>query len=176
MRAPLPQITHPLAERHEALWLRVHTLHKDICTLAAKKPEAPVGNTERAVAEGLISDCRPFLSKRKDTLPVAAQNFAGLAVQLGQVLAQLEDFENRHAYWHGKQACRCWRVGGDPLPIGRLRQNVAIVPLTTHNGEDMRAKLAQRMENRDRRLFENGFQKGLSARQGPPESAGDSGV
>lgn len=171
MPKPLAKITHPLAERHEAVFLRVQTLHKDICTLAAKKPEAPVGDTVRATAEGLISDCRPFLAKRKDTLPVAAPTLAGLAVQLGQVLAQLDDFENRHAEWNGRQGCRCWRVEGEPIPIGRLRQSVAIAPLTTFSGEDMRAKLAKRWENQNRQIFENGFQKGLSARQGPPEAS-----
>lgn len=41
---PLPQISHALAERHEALWLRLSSLHKDICAIAAKKPEAAVGD------------------------------------------------------------------------------------------------------------------------------------
>jgi hypothetical protein len=119
----------------------------------------------------LISDCRPFLVKRKDTLPVAAPTLAGLAVQFGQVLAQLDDFENRHAEWNGRQGCRCWRVEGEPIPIGRLRQSVAIAPLTTANGDDLRAKLAKRWENKNRQIFEDGFQKGLSARRGPPETS-----
>ena len=176
MPAPLPQITHTLAERHESLWLRLSTLHKDICAIAAKKPEALVGHTERATAEGLISDSRPFLSTRREKLPVAAESFSGLAVQLGQVLAQLEDYENRHAYWDGKQACRCWRVAGEPLPIGRLRQNVAVVKLTTRTGDDLRAKLVQRMDNRNRQIFEDGFQKGLSARHGPPQTPDAEGI
>ena len=54
MRPDLPTISIPLAERHEALWLRLSTLHKDICAIAAKKPEATVGETERATAEAVL--------------------------------------------------------------------------------------------------------------------------
>jgi hypothetical protein len=168
MPRPLPHISHALAARHEALWLRVTSLHKDITTIAAKKPDAPVGDTERVLAEGLISDGRPFLSARHGKLPVAAQNFSGLAVQLGQVLAQLDDYENRHAAWNARQNCRCWRVEGEPLPIARLRPDVAVAPLTTASGEDLRAKLLRRTQNRERQIFEDGFHKGLSARRGPP--------
>jgi len=173
MPRPLPRITPSLAERHEALWLRLTTLHKDITAIAAKKPDAPVGDTERSIAEGLISECRPFLGSRNEKFPVAAQNFSGLAVQLGQVLAQLDDFENRHAAWDARNNCRCWRVEGEPLPIARLRPSIAIVPLTTANGEDLRAKLARRRHNHERQIFENGFQKGLSARHGPPQAPHD---
>src|SRR5215217_1975385 len=98
MRPEPLTITIPRAERHEALWLRMHALHKDICAIAAKKPEAPVGESERILAEGLIRDCGPFLTKPIDAMPVAALHYAGLAVQLGQFLARLEDFENRHAF------------------------------------------------------------------------------
>lgn len=162
------KITHTLAERHEALWLRLHTLHKDICAIAAKKPEALVGNAERATAEGLISDCRPFLKKPVERLPVAAQNFAGLAVQLGQVLARLDDFENRHAYWDGKRVCRVWRVAGEPLPVGRLRQEVAPFELKTYQGRDLRAALVKLETARSNRIFESGFAAGRAARLGPP--------
>lgn len=176
MPRPLPKTTLSLAERHEALWLRLASLHKDITAIAAKKPEADVGDAERAVAEGLISDCRPFLLARQGRLPVAAAKFSGLAVQLGQVLAQLDDYENRHAEWNGRQNCRCWRVEGEPRPIARLRQSVAIVPPTTANGEDLRAKLIRRQDNRDRQIFENGFRKGLLARQGPPPAEDDAAL
>lgn len=169
MRHDLPQISHFLAERHEALWLRLSTLHKDICAIAAKKPEAPVGNTERATVEGLISDCRPFLKKPADRLPVAAQNFAGLAVQLGQVLAMLEDFENRHAFWDGKAGCRCWRVAGASLPVARLRQAVPPFELKTSKGRDMREALAKLMDAKESRVYEAGFAAGRAARLGPPD-------
>lgn len=34
---PAPTVTHGLAERHEALFLRLTALHNDLSTLAAKK-------------------------------------------------------------------------------------------------------------------------------------------
>ena len=169
MPASLPQISHFLAERHEALWLRLSTLHKDICAIAAKKPEAPVGNTERATVEGLISDCRPFLKKPADRLPVAAQTFSGLAVQLGQVLAALEDFENRHAFWDGKARCRVWRVAGPTLPVARLRAEVPPFELKTSKGRDMREALAKLMDAKESRVYEAGFAAGRAARLGPPD-------
>lgn len=163
-----PQISHFLAERHESLWLRLSALHKDICAIAAKKPEAPVGNTERTTVEGLISDCRPFLKKPADRLPVAAQNFAGLAVQLGQVLAALDDFENRHAFWDGKAGCRVWRVGGPTLPVARLRAEVPPFELKTSKGRDMRAALVKLMNAKESRIYEAGFAAGRAARLGSP--------
>lgn len=165
------KITHHLAERHEAIWLRLHALHKDICAIAAKKPEAPVGSTERGTVEGLISDCRPFLKKPVDRLPVSAQTFSGLAVHLGQVLAQLDDFENRHASWDGKRACRVWRVEGEGLPIARLRQEVLPYELKTFDGQNIREALVKRMQQRERRIYENGFEAGRAARLGPPDVA-----
>jgi len=171
MPTALPKITHTLAERHEAIWLRLHALHKDICAIAAKKPEAPVGSTERATVEGLISDCRPFLKKPVDHLPVSAQTFAGLAVQLGQVLAQLDDFENRHAAWDGKRLCRVWRVEGEGLPIARLRQEVVPYELKTYNGRDIREALVKLETNRSARIYESGFAAGRAARRGAGAAA-----
>ena len=171
MRPESSKITHTLAERHEAIWLRLHALHKDICAIAAKKPEASVGHTERATVEGLISDCRPFLKKPVDRLPVSAPTFSGLAVQLGQVLAQLDDFENRHASWDGKRACRVWRVEGEGLPIARLRQEVLPYELKTFDGQNIREALVKRMQQRERRIYENGFEAGRAARLGPPDAA-----
>lgn len=163
-------ISHALAMRHEALWLRFHALHKDICAIAAKKPDALVGESERIVAEGLIHDMRPFLQKPIKPLPAAALHFAGLAVQLGQFMARLEDFENRHAHWDGKRFCRVWRIEGEGVgvPVGRLRQEVKPHELKTHDGKNMREVLAKRLEQRDRRIFEMGFEAGQAARIGPP--------
>ena len=168
MRPELPTITIPRAERHEALWLRLHALHKDICVIAAKKPEALVGESERIVAESLIRDCRPFLTKPIDALPVAALHFAGLAIQLGQFLARLDDFENRHAYWDPKRNGRMWRTGGEPVPVMRLRQELAAYELKTYKGQNLREELAKRLRQMDARHFESGFAAGRAARLGPP--------
>lgn len=117
----------------------------------------------------MISDCRPYLRKPVERLPVAAQNFAGLAVQLGQVLAVLDDYENRHAYWDGQRNCRVWRVSGDPLPIARLRQ-AGLVPQAEAQGDSpMRETFMRLMKNRERFLYQEGFRKGQAARLGPPD-------
>ncbi len=166
---PLPRTTHSLAERHEALWLRLTSLHKDISALAAKKPDAAVGDSERMVAEGLMAEARPFLSEGRSRLPVAAPLLAGLAVQLGQVLAQMENFENRHAFWDAAQGVRCWRVSGDPLPIGRLRQVGKGTEAQVEGESTMRQTFMRLMKNRERFLYQEGFRKGQAARLGPPD-------
>ncbi len=168
---PLPRTTHSLAERHEALWLRLTTLHKDISTLAAKKPYAAVGDSERAVAEALIAEARPFLIESKNRLPVAAPLLAGLGVQLGQVLAQMENFENRHAFWDAAQGVRCWRLTDDSLPIGRLRQVGKGMQAEAQGDSNMRETFMRLMKNRERFLYQEGFRKGQAARLGPPDPA-----
>jgi hypothetical protein len=175
MPATQTQITIPLAERHEALWLRLEKLHKDITAIAAKKPDALVGDAERSVAEGLIRECRPFIKRPIDAMPAAALHFAGLSVQLGQFLARLEDFENRHAYWHAKLEARVWRVAGGTVPVRRLRQELAPYEHTTYQGRDLRSELVKRMDAKEHRVFEAGFAAGRAARQGPPQklSTGD---
>jgi len=170
MPPTLPTISHRLAERHEALWLRLSALHKDIVAIAAKKPNAPVGEAVRVTAEGLISDCAPFGRKTGELLPVVARDFSGLAVQLSQALARLDAFENAHAFWDHKNGCRVWRIQGQHIPIARLRQNAAVVPPTTYKGEDMRQALVRRIERHERQIFENGFRKGRAARLGAPQS------
>ena len=159
--------THALAERHEALWLSLTTLHKDIAALAGKKPDAFVSEPVRIAAESLLGDCVPFLPQPKMRLPVAAPDLAGLAVQLGQVLAGLDAWELRHTFWDAGKACRCWRVGGEALPIMRLRPQLPPPP-TTHNGVSIREALAKRIDQRRAGDFEAGFAAGRAARQGRP--------
>lgn len=168
---PLPRTTHSLAERHEALWLRLTTLHRDVSALAAKKPDAEVGGSERAMAEGLMAEARPFLSEGRSRLPVAAPLLAGLAVQLGQVLAQMETFENRHAFWDAGQGLRCWRVTGDPLPMTRLRQLGKVPQASSQGDSKVRETFMRMMKNRERFLYQEGFRKGQAARLGPPDPA-----
>lgn len=165
---PLPRTTHVLAERHEALWLRFTSLHKDIASLAAKKPDAVVGEAERIVVEGLMVEARPFLAERKGYLPVAAPLLAGLAVQLGQVLAQLETYETRHTAWDAGLGLRCWRVSGPALPIGRLRQVGAPAAAANASDTNIRDKFLKQMKNHMRFVFQEGFRQGQAARFGPP--------
>lgn len=166
MPAP-PVVTHALAERHEALWLRLTALHKDLGGLAAKKPAAPVGEALRITAESLLSDCRPFAAGRGQRLPVAAPDNAGLLVQLGQALALLDGFEARHSFWSAGKSCRCWRVNQGDLPVLRLRPNLP-PPATDARGRNLRALLAKQLDQRWNGVYENGFAAGRAARQGPP--------
>ena len=76
---PAGKTTHAMAERHEALWLALAALHKDVIALGAKKPGATVPEGLRVTVEGLLSDCAPFARRRGERLPVAA----GVAARQG---------------------------------------------------------------------------------------------
>ena len=166
-----PKITHPLAERHEALWLAVTALHKDVLALGAKKPTAPVSEIVRIQAESLLSDCAPFIRQRRERLPVAAGDLAGLAVQLGQALAGLDAFESQHTIWDDRFACRLWQVAGANLPVKRLKPPSAAMAMPRRDMADLRHKLAQRIDGRQRAAYEEGFAAGRAARQGMPDPA-----
>lgn len=165
-----PRTTQSLALRHEALWLALTALHRDVAALAKKHPGTSVSEPVRIAAEGLLADGAPFLPRPRQRLPVAAPDLMGLAVQLGQALAGLEAWETGHSFWDAGQACRCWRVGGAGLPVMRLRPKVAPPP-TTHNGTSMRDALVRRIEQRRAGDFEAGFAAGRAARQGRPVAA-----
>ncbi|MBD8066257.1 hypothetical protein IC608_12330 [Devosia sp. PTR5] len=123
MPIPLSTTTYARAERHEALWLRMTALHKAVTGLAGRRPEGKISEAVRVVAEGLLSDCTPFRVSG-ERLAVAAPDWAGLAVQLGQALAELDAFENRHAGWEPRLKCRAWRMKSGPVPVRRLRPEV----------------------------------------------------
>lgn len=46
-----PIITHALAEQHEALWLKLTALHKDLVAIAARRPAEAAGEAIRSTAE-----------------------------------------------------------------------------------------------------------------------------
>lgn len=75
--------------------------------LGAKKPNADVSDALRISAEGLLSDCAPFIRQRGERLPVAAPDLMGLAAQLGQALAALEAWESRHTSWDEQRPSHC---------------------------------------------------------------------
>ena len=104
------RVTRAMAERHEALWLALTALHKDVLALGAKKAGAPVPDGLRVAAEGLLSDSAPFAPTRRGRLPVAAPDMASLAVQLGQALAGLAAWESRHSFIDARHNGRMWRV------------------------------------------------------------------
>jgi hypothetical protein len=168
---PNPEtITRPQAERHEALWLALSALHKDIIALGAKRPDAPVSEPVRIAAEALLCDCAPFVRQRREKLPVAAPDLAGLAVQLGQALATLDAFQDRHTHAHAELNCPMWQVSGAPLPVMRLKPPAGALksPYKEDDIADIRRKLVIRFDQHDRGTFQRGFAAGLAARQGAP--------
>lgn len=164
---PAGKTTHAMAERHEALFLALAALHKDVIALGAKKPGATVPEGLRVTVEGLLSDCAPFARRRGERLPVAAGDMAGLAAQLGQALALLEAFESRHTVTDERFNCRMWRVAGPDLPVMRLKPPAAALQRRVDMA-DVRQKLAERIDGRNRAIYQEGFKAGLAARQGPP--------
>ena len=161
--------TKAMAERHERLWLSLHQLHKDIVALGAKKPGAPVSDPVRVTAESLLSDSAAFTRKRGERLPVAAPDLAGLAVQLGQALARLEEWESHHTGWDERFSCRIWSLHSGYLPIMRLKPPKAALKQKRENTAVMREKLVQRLMQRQSGVYEDGFAAGRAARQGAPE-------
>ena len=163
--------TKSQAERHEALWLNLAALHKDVVALGAKKPDAPVSEALRISAEGLLSDCAAFTRKRGERLAVAAPDLSGLAAQLGQALAALESWESRHTTWDERFNCRIWSLHTGYLPIMRLRPPAAALSFKRNDPADMRNKLGRLIDGRQRMAYEEGFAAGRAARQGAPGPA-----
>jgi len=138
--------TWRLAERHEALWLALSALTTQVSATAARKPEANVSAGVRMVAEALLADAAPFSRKRREVLVPAAEDFAGLAVQLGQALAKLQDYEATHSIWDQRKKCRCWLFAEGRAPIKRLQPELAEMPEADRaHMEDLKKKLERRI-------------------------------
>lgn len=160
--------TQAMAERHEALWISLAALHKDVIALGAKKPQAPVSEAVRITAEGLLSDCAPFIRRRGERLPVAAPDLAGLAVQLGQARAALDAWEDLHTVLDASLNCTMWNLDGNKLPVMRLKPPAAALHQARADTTGRRAKLARLIDERRRGIFQDGYRAGLAARSGPP--------
>ena len=92
----------------------------------------------------------------------------GLAVQLGQALAQLEAWESQRSFFDPGFACRMGRVEGARQPIMRLKPPAAALPPPRRDMADLRAKLVRRIEGKVQGDFERGFRAGRQARDGRP--------
>lgn len=167
----MPKPSLNLASRHEALFLRLTALHKDVSTLATRKGPRETPEPVRIVAEGLISECAPF-RKTRDRLPVAAPDLAGLCVQLGQVLAQLADYERRHTFWDGTLDCWCWRLDEGTMPVKRLKPQIKAPPPQSLDPSPIREKLERMIIANRNSAYERGFEAGRVARIGPPVPQG----
>lgn len=152
MPRKFPAVTHALAARHEALWLRLTALHGQIAPIAARRPLGLVSPHSLTIAEGLLREALPFLGTG-ERLPVAAADHGGLVTQLGQALAQLEHWESRNARWRPDLNAYVWLVAGDEiLPVRRLRPKL-VMPIAERVDPkreayiaDLRIKLAKRIE------------------------------
>lgn len=147
-----PPVTHKLAERHEALWLKLSALHKQIAPLAARKPETPIAEQTRIVAEALLADAWVF-GPGWDKLPMAAPDHGGLLTQLGQALAEMENYEARQTGWHDDKKCFMWSIPNAPVPVRRLRPMVHERDKVGDTAKiaDLRHKLAIRIQQFQRR-------------------------
>lgn len=151
----LPPVTHALAARHEALWLKLTSLQAQIAPVAARRPQGVVSAHTGMVAEGLLREALPFLIDG-NPLPVAAPDYGGLATQLGQALAGLEAWEAANMVWRGDLNAFVWTVSSDTaLPVARLRPKLvppAKQDLAYAAGlRNLRDKLAQHIDQFKRR-------------------------
>jgi hypothetical protein len=141
--------TRTLAERHEALWLELTALRAQVAAIAARRPSANVAETVRIAAESRLAEAAPFARQRGEKLPVAAPDYAGLAVQLGQALARLEAYELMHSAWDQRLGCRIWIFAAGHAPVRRLRPVLA----EFHSGPDPEAEeLKLKLERRIRAI------------------------
>lgn len=172
-----PRVTKALAERHEALFVHLEALLKSVALVAAKRPQAEIGEALRIEAEALLFDCVPFLARpSRKKFPVAAPDHAGLLVQLGQAMAGLVAYEQRWAGWDQQKACFCWMTAKASLPVRRLRPQLAMSghPAEDPESERIRAALARRIKNHAQGEYERGYGKGLIT--GRAEAAGIAGT
>jgi hypothetical protein len=163
----MPKPSLGRASQHEALFLRLTALHKDVGTLATRKGPRDTPDGVRIVAEGLLCECAPF-RKTRDRLPVAAPDLAGLCVQLGQVLAQLADYERRYTFWDEALDCWCWRLEEGITPVKRLKPQIKAPPPQSRGPSPMREKLERMIIANRNSAYERGFEAGRVARMGPP--------
>ncbi|WP_173088485.1 hypothetical protein [Devosia sp. 1635] len=163
--AKILRITPALAERHEALWLRLTALQEQARSVAAKKPEALLGDEVRMAAEAVLHDAQIFGPKRRaqEKLPPAAPSWGGLSVQLGQALALLAAYEASHTGWSEEDRFRVWLTRPLPMPVRRLLPAEQFSPEGRDEMRSIRQKLALRMDRAFRDHFSRGYQAGIAA-------------
>lgn len=171
MRREGPKPSHGLAARHEALFLRLTALHKDVTTLATRRGRGELPETVRITAESLMAECAPYRGT-SDRLPVAAPDLAGLCVQLGQVLAQLADYEHRHTLWDAGENCWVWQLEGATIPVRRLKPQPPQKPEPARGASSLRESFTRMILTNRNMAYERGFEAGRVARIGPPAPAG----
>ena len=162
----MPNIGRRIAERHEALVVRLEALAQQVDATAARRPELAVGPDLGIAAEGLLHECRTF-SRGLGALPPAAPSYGGLAAQLADARARLEAFELRHTSWDDRFKCVVWRLPGrQALPVQRFHPRLpagVIEQVETPEQREIRDKLAARINaltKGDARTYRRGYNRG----------------
>ena len=149
MARPTLPLTAARAARHEALYLRIAALAKQVEAVARTKPGQEVAGPVRSLAEDLLFEAREFRQRgERRGLVAAAPDHAGLAAQLAQALGRLDGFAAPHTGMNASNIL-CWQFAdGTQLPVQRLQP--ALQPHAADRGDDMddiRDKLTRRLAN-----------------------------
>jgi len=162
----LPRVTYVLAERHEALWLRLKALVDQVAATAHRHPAKPASEATRAVAEAILAESRVFLPRAaREKLPVAAPDWGGLLTQLGQALALLEAYEAQNTGYDRASGARMWRGTESEFPVRRLAPNIVIKhPKIGMSREiDYEKELGKRITAVKHQEYDRGFMDGQRA-------------
>lgn len=159
-------LTREIVLAQERLYRRVVVLLRQVERGAVGRPGAPVPAASRAVANGLFAAAKKLLGRPAGA--GMAGEVAGLAVQLGQLQAELESFEARHAVWIAAENCVCWDLPDAPQPISRLlpRQTRRPEPPSqpVEDVEAIRSKLHRRLLVRENHRYMQGYRHGQAGR------------
>jgi hypothetical protein len=172
-------IDKALAAAHEALYLKLGRLTRQVETLAARKPDAALPAEMRTLAETLLRQARQF--PPRGTLErgsiVKAGDLAGLATELGQGLAKLDLFEAAHSVWSVEHNCFVWKLRQDVVaPVARLRPKAVGFAKSAEEqrlDEHIKRELIRRINAKVSDAYEAGFadcQNGLLANPPKPWS------
>ncbi len=128
------------AARHATLVTRLTTLLRQVELVAKSRPADAVSPAVLRLGEDLLFEAREFRPRgERRGLPAAPPDQAGLAAALGQALAMLELWSVQHA-----------------------SPNRPAVPISGENMQEIREKLALRIERHNAGIFEAGRRAGLA--------------
>jgi hypothetical protein len=142
-------VTRTMAMRHEALFVRLDALCKQVSAQAQRRPRSAVPEALRKTAEDLMFEARPFVPHVRGALPVAQPEFLGLSAQLDLVRAGLEIYEIERSKWNLGGKCFCWNAPGPWLPVKRHRPAAAEAQERA-NMEDLSKRLLQKIRELQR--------------------------
>ncbi len=159
------KLTRRKADRHEAVYVRLARLARQIEAMALRQPALGVPDSLRVAAETLLYDLAPFLPGPRG-LGAAAPDMAGLAAQLGQGLAGLDVFEAVNTAWNPEIKARVWLLPGKPLVVRRHH------PATTRIETDqqrqamtaMRSTVYAQLNRKAAQSYREGYEDGSTGR------------